>query len=95
MSKKTSTPADDTRDPVKYPWRHIPFANSTGDATGHHYINNRDKTDQWQVIFYPRGNVRAAWPWHATPHVEVRVLTDYDANEWETRSLTATGGEGQ
>ena len=58
-------------------YRHIPYATADRRTTGHHYINESRPTQQVMIEIH--------WD---TMTVHVKTLTSYDANTWETVSVT-------
>lgn len=66
-------------------YRHIPFAGGNLTAypfSGHHYISQDSRHEQFQVTIYWRGTAE-----NPVPHMTFSTLADYDANKW---TVTAT-----
>lgn len=78
--------------------RDIPFAYSTGDGFGHHYVTQDHSlrtADQFDVTVFPRGDKMRPGqdPLRHTPHIRIRVLDDFDGNEWRVVSVTPIKAE--
>lgn len=72
------------------PLRHIPWAYSTGDGFGHHYITDdpgMPTAEQFDIAVFPRGDKGriAPDPLRDTPHIRIRT---FDGSGWTVASVT-------